>query len=121
MDKQKFSYFLNERRALLVVSWVGELEANDSEAIEKCSQEVKKSPCKYVIVNLQGVTGYDPVLAGPIVKFQDAIRNKPSFLVLTELSKDLREKLATKGLIREGDIMNTIKDALQLVLTMGLG
>lgn len=118
--QQQFSYFLNERRALLVVSLVGRLSAQDGEILERCSGDVKKSPAKYVILNLQGFTDYDPVLAGKIVRLQQLVREKPAFLTIAGLSAVVKEKMAAKGLIRESELVDSIQSALQVVLAIGL-
>lgn len=120
MQDNPFNYFLNVRRAIVVVSMNGNLRAADREKFEKCMAEVKQLPAKYVILNLQGFTDYDPTLASLIVNLQTNIRES-STLILAELAAGVRQKLATKGLIRESEIVGTLKDALQLVLTMDAG
>jgi len=115
-----FSYFINQRRSLLVVSWVGELRVMDAEVLKKCLQETLKSPPKFVILNLNGFTGYDTVLAGELVAFQQAIRDSRAWLILCGLDWSVREQMATKGLLVEGEVLPALKDALQYVLETGM-
>ncbi len=115
-----FTYFVNERRALLVISWNGSLAAQDAEILNQCLNDIKKSPAKFIIMNMQGFADYDPVLAAQIVNIQETARKKPALLALAGLEKSVREKLATKGLVREAEIVNTLQDALQLTLALGL-
>jgi len=117
---KSFQYFLNRRRSLIVVSWVGDLMVLDSEQLKVCLTEVKAANPKFVILNLHGFTGYDPLLAGELVGFQQAIRDTGSWLVLCGLEWKLREQLASKGLVVEGEILPTLKDALQYVLEIGM-
>jgi len=108
-----FTYFINQRRTLVVVSWVGELRTLDSDALKLCLKETNKTPLKYVVLNLHGFTGYDTVLAGEIVGFQQTIRDRGAWLILCGLDWALQEKMATKGLVVEGEILPNLKDALQ--------
>lgn len=119
-DAGGFRYFLNARRALVVVSWVGELRVIDSAAVKRCLEEVLKANPKYVIFNLHGFTGYDTVLAGEIVNFQEEVRAKNAWLVLCGLEWTMREQMASKGLVVEGEIHPSLKDALQYVLEIGM-
>ncbi len=80
-----FTYFINQRRALVVVSWVGELRVLDSDSLKSCLNEALASPAKFVILNLHGFTGYDAVLAGELVAFQQAIRDTRAWLMLCGL------------------------------------
>jgi DNA-binding NtrC family response regulator len=115
-----FKYFVNQRRSLLVVSWVGELRVTDADCLQKCREEVAAVTEKFVILNLHGFTGYDPVLAADLVSFQQAIRDTGAWLVLCGLEWSVREQLATKGLVVEGEILPALKDALQYVLEIGM-
>jgi ActR/RegA family two-component response regulator len=115
-----FSYFINQRRTLTVVSWLGELRATDTDTIKRCLEETMANPVKYVVLNLHGFTGYDTVLAGEIVAFQQKIRGSGSWLVLCGLEFTVREKLASKGLVVEGEIQGSLQNALQYVLEVGM-
>lgn len=115
-----FKYFMNQRRSLVVVSWVGELRVLDSDQLKRCLEEVKATAPKFVILNLHGFTGYDTVLAGELVSFQQAIRDTSAWLVLCGLEWSVREQLASKGLVVEGEILPALKDALQYVLEIGM-
>ena len=75
---------------------------------------------KFVILNLHGFTGYDAVLAGELVAFQQAIRDSRAWLILCGLEWTVREQMATKGLVVEGEILPALKDALQYVLEIGM-
>ncbi|HEY8279143.1 MAG TPA: response regulator [Bdellovibrionota bacterium] len=116
-----FTYFLNIRRTLTVASWAGELHASHAPLLHRCLQEILTSNSKYVILNMQGFTGYDAVLAGDIVSFQEKIRKKPMWLVLSGLSPDVQTRLASKGLINESEIMKDLPSALQYLLSLGMG
>lgn len=119
-DGDTFRYFLNVRRTLVVVSWAGELLVADSDQVKRCLDEITAAQAKYVIFNLHGFTGYDTVLAGEIVKFQEVIRGTGAWLVLCGLEWNMREQMASKGLVVEGEIRPTLKDALQYVLEIGM-
>lgn len=119
-EADTFRYFLNVRRALVVASWIGELRVADTDTVKRCLDEILATHPKYVIFNLHGFTGYDTVLAGEIVKFQEAIRAENAWLVLCGLEWNMREQMAGRGLVVEGEIHPTLKDALQYVLEIGM-
>ena len=119
-EADTFRYFLNIRRSLVVVSWVGELRVADSATVKRCQNEILAASPKYVIFNLHGFLGYDAVLAGEIVKFQESIRTSNAWLVLCGLEWNMREQMAGRGLVVEGEIHPTLKDALQYVLEIGM-
>ena len=114
-----FSYFLNVRRTLIIASWIGELRPKDREAIKQCAYEVVKTAPKFVILNLHGLSGYDAILAGDIVEFQERIRKAAGWLILCGLERPLCEKMASNGLVNESNILPTLKDALQYMLEIG--
>ncbi len=115
----KFHYFLNLRKSVAVASWVGDLRVADSEQLKKCLQEILAAKPEWVILNLHGFKGYDTVLAGELVKFQDSIRAVAS-LVPCGLEWNLREQMAANGLITEAEIQPSLKDALQYLLNVGM-
>lgn len=119
-EADTFRYFLNVRRSLVVASWIGELRVADTDTVKRCLDEILGTHPKYVIFNLHGFTGYDAVLAGEIVKFQEAIRGINAWLVLCGLEWNMREQMAGRGLVVEGEIHPTLKDALQYVLEIGM-
>lgn len=119
-EADTFRYFLNARRSLVVVSWIGELRMADADTVKRCLEEVLGTHPKYVIFNLHGFTGYDTVLAGEIVKFQETIRGQNAWLVLCGLEWNMREQMAGRGLVVEGEIHPSLKDALQYVLEIGM-
>ncbi len=114
-----FNYFLNPRRTLVVVTWIGELRARDRESMEQCALETVKSDAKYIILNLHGLTGYDAVLAGEIVGFQERVRKMSPHFFLCGLDSQLRERMAANGLVNESEIKPSLKEALQYILEMG--
>ena len=117
---RKFSYFLNVRRTLTVVSWMGDLAAPHSPVLKKCADEVMQARSKYVILNLHGLTDYDPVLAGDIVNFQQRIRNMQAWLLICGMQTRLRERMASKGLVVESEIVDNLQAALQYLMEIGL-
>ena len=117
---RKFSYFLNVRRTLTVVSWMGDLGATHGPLLKKCVEEVVAARSKYVILNLHGFTDYDPVLAGDIVNFQQRIRNGQAWLLVCGLQIRLREQMASKGLVVESEMVDNLQAALQYLVEVGL-
>ena len=117
--QESFNYFLNIRRNLIVISWNGELKAPDGNKIQECLKEVLKTPPRYIIMNCQGFTGYDPVLASDLVNFQEKLRKLPALLMITGMGQEVKEKLSTRGLIKEEEFVPTLQDALQIFLQIG--
>lgn len=117
---RKFSYFLNARRTLTVISWVGDLSVSNAPLLKKCMEEVVAARSKYVILNLHGLTDYDPVLAGDIVNFQQRVRNMQAWLLICGLQTRLRERMAAKGLVVESEIVDNLQAALQYLIEVGL-
>jgi DNA-binding response OmpR family regulator len=117
---RKFSYFLNVRRTLTVVSWMGDLAAPNAPILKKCGDEVMAAHSKYVVLNLHGLTNYDPILAGEIVNFQQRVRNQQAWLLICGMQTRLRERMASKGLVVESEIVENLQAALQYLMEIGL-
>ncbi|MGZ3650539.1 MAG: response regulator transcription factor [Bdellovibrionota bacterium] len=117
---RKFTYFLNVRRTLTVVSWMGELSVTQASMLKKCTDEVVAARSKFVILNLHGFTGYDPLLAADIVNFQSKVRNTQAWMLLCGMETRLREKMASKGLVVESEIVDNLQAALQYLVEVGL-
>lgn len=115
-----FTYFLNIKRALVVVTWSGELRASDMQKVQGCIHEITASRAKFVIFHFQGVTGYDSVLAHEIVRMQEKVREMPAWLLFAGVEGQVREKLASNGLVKEDDMHPTLRAALQFAMSTGL-
>lgn len=118
--RSEFSYFLNVRPSLVVTSWVGELRARDSEYLKSCINETLRSRPRFVILNLHGLMGYDPILASEIVVFQEKAREQGARLLICGLLPSLSEQLSRNGLIEDREVLPTLNDALQQVIHLGL-
>jgi anti-anti-sigma regulatory factor len=115
-----FSYFLNIKRALVVVSWTGELRASDMKRVQGCINEITGSRAKFVIINLQGFTGYDSVLAHEIVRMQEKIRAMDAWLLFAGADERVKHKLAVNGLVKEDEMHESLRAALQFAMSTGL-
>jgi hypothetical protein len=60
MDSEKqlessssLQYFIAEKNAVMIVSWIGEFSHETSGIIERCREDLDKSTAKWVILNLR--------------------------------------------------------------------
>ena len=116
-----FHYYLNVRRSLTIASLVGHLRAQDGEVLAQCQSAVASGQPKYVVLNLHDFKDYDPILANDLINFQKKMRELPATLLLCGIAQELRERLASKGLIVESEVLPSIKEALQHLLTIEIG
>jgi anti-anti-sigma regulatory factor len=126
MDSEKhlespsaLQYFIAEKNAVLIVSWVGEFAHGTAEVIDKCRDEVVKSGAKWVIFNLRDLKpSMDRITVPVFARLQKGIREKPAVLRLTSMHPDLRGFLQEQGVLRPEELSNNLAEALQGIAQM---
>jgi hypothetical protein len=116
----QYSYYLNVRRALSVVSWVGQLRAADMGSIKQCTIEMMTGRPKFVILNFHDFKGYDPIMVSEIRNFHQSVASLQAWLIVCGLSTALHDKMKVDGLIKEAHLVPNLKDALQFVIDIGI-
>ena len=121
MDSEKhletssnLQYFIAEKNAVLIVSWIGEFTHQTSSIIDKCREEIAKSGAKWVIFNLRDLKpDMDKITVPVFARLQKNIREKPAVLRLTSLHPNLRSFLQEQGVLRPDEVANNLAEVLQ--------
>ena len=113
----EFSYFLSDKKPILVVTFVGPMRLQSVPDLMKCCEEIKAlDGIKFVILYFRDVS----VIAGEAItiltQIQVAIRAKHCHLVLCSLKPFIREKLMNMGTIRQSEIKDNLQSAIQSFL-----
>ncbi len=113
----KFHYFLNNKKHVLVVSFIGIGSGKDVDTFIKCQRETTQSTAKFVILNLSGLEDLAPEAFVFLVKLQSSIRDKGKHLYVCGLNRDLRINLVNRGVVREIEMTTGLFEALQKIIS----
>src|SRR3989338_6152839 len=97
------SYFLNRKRSTCVVTFKGSMSALDEEMLVRCQKEILSEPAKYIVLNLQGLSGIEPDLTRHLTLFQQVLRAE-STLIICEILPDVAAFLRPEGVVREAEV-----------------
>jgi hypothetical protein len=112
----EFSYFLNQKKTILVVSFLGHLASANTKVLERCMGEIKVAKCHYVVMNFKALQGLAEDQVPNLVIFQQNIRDLPAELILCELSATVKRVLENAGSIRSYEVKPTLIFALQHIV-----
>lgn len=114
---EKFTYFLNSKKHVLVVSFTGLAKKTDTECFEKCLEEVLASSAKNIIINLAGVKDLSSDVFNAFSNMQLKIREKDKQIYVCAVSTPLRLALLERGIIRSTEIFSNLIEALQKIIS----
>jgi anti-anti-sigma regulatory factor len=129
MDSEKqlesttsLQYFIAEKNAVMIVSWIGEFSYETSGIIEKCQEDLSKSSAKWVILNLRDLKPTMDKITVPIfARLEKAIREKPAVLRLTSVHPELKGFLLQQGVLRPEELTNNLAEALRSITQAKVG
>lgn len=116
LPEDEFSYFLNAKKHILVVSFVGILKKSNLELFNKCQSEVLDSKSQTVIFNLAGLKDLANEMFPALSNLQLSIRDQHRKILVCGLNTTLRAPLQERGVIRNPEIVSTIVEALQKII-----
>jgi anti-anti-sigma regulatory factor len=112
----KLSYFLSEKKGILIVSLIGPLNRSGREVLEACSKDILASGARWVILNFRDVGAeIETFLIPALAQLQKDIRKKPADLRIAGLHPGLRHTLEGRGVLRQQEISNNLAEALQAI------
>jgi anti-anti-sigma regulatory factor len=107
-------YFIAEKNAVMIISWIGEFSHETSGVIEKCREDVGNSTAKWVILNLRDLKpSMDKITVPIFARLQKTVREKPAILRLTSVHPELRGFLLQQGVLRPDELTNNLAEALR--------
>ncbi|MCM2324199.1 MAG: STAS domain-containing protein [Oligoflexia bacterium] len=112
---QKLTYFLSEKGAVLIVTFVGPLVRANALTLEECIQDVAKSPATIVILSFRDVPEVmDPSLTGTLARLQNTVRQRGALLRMSGIHPSLRIFMAEAGLLLMEEVCDNLSQALQV-------
>ncbi len=114
--ESEFSYFLNQKKTVLVVSLLGFLDSANTGTLERCFGDVKAAKCQYVVLNFKALFGLAETQIPNLVIFQQNIRDLPAEIILCELSPTIKRLLEDAGSVRSYEVKGTLINALQHIV-----
>lgn len=112
-DTDQLTYFLSEKKNILVVTFVGPLVRGSAHILEKCIQELSKREATWVILNLRDVPGtVDRSVFPAFARLQKNVRDRKACLRMSALHPSLRLALDEQGLVRADETSDSLAEAL---------
>lgn len=112
----KLSYFLSQKKGILIASLIGPLSRETLPILEECSREIADSQAKWVILNFRDVSkDLEKPIMPAIAGLQKKIREMPADLKLVGLHPELRQTLERQGLLRREERAENLSQALQMI------
>lgn len=115
---EKFSYFFNSKKHILVVSFTGIAKKADLECFQHCSSEILKTQATNIIINLAGVKDFSNDVFLAFGQMQKTARENGKNIFICAISTPLRLALLERGIIRAPEIMPSLIEVLQKIISM---
>jgi anti-anti-sigma regulatory factor len=115
MKTSELNYFVAENGSIIVVSFVGSISKISDRTFENCLIEFGKRKFEYAVINLHDVSGIDYGGVSGFVRFQKALRDRPSALRICFIQPMLKQLLEEKGAIRSEEVCGNLLDALKSI------
>lgn len=111
-DSNEFQYFVAANAPFLVASFVGRIDKDSLEKIEKCEREMNShEKIKYVILYFREVPTVNLEAIAALTSLQRRIREKYE-LRICSLKPDLKEKLIKLGVVRGLELADNLQATL---------
>jgi len=114
-----FEYFINQKRNVAVISFVGKADRSHIDHFAKCYDQVGALPCRFVVFNFTGVTGIAAELDPALVRLQVLVREAGREVSVCGLSSELKKRLTDSGIIRSYETYSSLVEALQKIVSSG--
>ena len=119
MAEHKLEFFLNKKKHIVVISFLGIAEGDSAETLYQCQTELIALEAKYVIFNMAGVIDITRAAYQGFVLLQTSVRDQSKKLITCAFTRELKATLIEDGVIRPGEIEDTLMGALQRVVNEG--
>lgn len=110
----EFEFFISEKNAFLVVSFIGSLDTKAMDKLSALQSEILSKPqARNIILNFRDATN----ISGDAIQFltylQRDIRVKPAELRICGLNPFFKEKLGKLGILRASELVDNLNIAIQ--------
>lgn len=119
MTSDAFQFFVNEKRHVSVISFVGRIGPTDLAEINRCVEAIAFLRGKFLVFNLAGVTAMDEQFDPAFVRLQSVAREGGRQLFVCGLTADLKKRFSASGIIRTYEVVDTLVEALQKIAAPG--
>lgn len=109
-------FFLNEKRYVAVISFVGSVKVSDFPQLSKCLEVVQSLRVRFLVFNCAGITLFEPDMEPALVKLQAAARDGGRQIFLCGLSPDLKKRFEGSGIVRGYELVPSLVEALQKIV-----
>lgn len=116
LPEDEFRYFINAKKHILVVSYLGILKKSGSELFSNCQKEILDSKSDSVIFNLTGLKDLANDMFPVFSNLQLSIRDQNRNIIVCGLNTNLRAPLQERGVIRNSEVVSTLIEALQKII-----
>lgn len=119
MTSEAFQFFVNEKRHISVISFVGRIGPADLMELNRCVEAIAFLRGKFLVFNLTGVTAMDEQFDPAFVKLQAVAREGERQLFVCGLNADLKKRFSASGIIRTYELADSLVEALQKIVVPG--
>lgn len=105
-----FEYKIVTQNDVAVVTFKGKFSTQAISQLETCHQEVVGLSSKMIILFFKDVDAFDQPVLRNLTLLQQEIRKKSHALYLVGLNQRMRQFLYDKGVIRLGELKNSLED-----------
>lgn len=106
------TYVVSEKSSFLVISFTGPLIWGNENVVKKCQDEIAQRRCDRIVLDLRNVGAVNLAAIPEFVKLQASARQKGR-LRLCGLRNDVGRLLLEKGAVREQELKEDLKAALE--------
>lgn len=115
--EENFSYFINSKKHILVVTFKGKAKRADASIFTDCLKEVASSTAEKIIFNLAGVQDISNDAFPYFSNMQLSLRDKNKSILVCGIATSLKSALIERGVIRTNEIVPSLVEALQKIVT----
>lgn len=111
--KIRFQYFVAVKGSIVIVTLVGDLNADAVDSLKKCKSEIERHTlAKLVILYFRDVEGASGESISILAQIQNEARSRSCIIRVSSILPKLKEKLINADAIRLGETANNLRDAL---------
>lgn len=120
MADGSFHYFLNQKKHVAVVSFLGNCDVPALAQLNACQEAIHGLVCEHIVLNFAGVPEISVELDPVLVRLQGNIRDSGKSLVICGLAPKLRKRLESSGIIRSFEVTASLVEALQKIVSVAV-
>ncbi len=109
----ELSYLLSEKGPLLVISFLGPMTKAHEGVFAQCQEEIREKTAPFTVISLHDITVMDYQGIAAFVRFQKAVRDKPSSLRICFLKPEFKALLNERGAIRPNELAGNLREAIE--------